>query len=69
MDILNVIYKFIMRRQVIGTIITLGVAWVIVQLFNKLISRLLISGKDDFEVKRALAYFYSGKEEEKLLLD
>ena len=52
MDILNVIYKFIMRRQVIGTIITLGAAWVIVQLFNKLISRLLISGKDDFEVKR-----------------
>ena len=52
MKIFKKILDFILKRQVIGTIITLIGAWIIILLFNKLISKLLVSGKNDFEVKR-----------------
>ena len=52
MNFLNNLVKFILKKQVIGTILTLLISNIIITIFNKLISKLLVSGKNDFEVKR-----------------
>lgn len=43
---------FVLTKKVIGTVITIIVAIIIVRIFKNLISRVLIKGKNTFEVKR-----------------
>ncbi len=52
MNFLNKIYETIMTKQIIGSIITFVIANILVTIINSLISKILITGKTQFEVKR-----------------
>ncbi len=52
MDVLNKIYNIIMTKQILGSVITLVIAVFLVSMINGIISKILITGKTQFEVKR-----------------
>ena len=52
MKILNTIIKALLTKKVLGPIITIIIARIIVLIFNKAISKILVKGKNKFEIKR-----------------
>ncbi len=52
MKYLNKIFKTILTKKVIATIITIAIAYILIKIFNKVISKILITGRDKFEIKR-----------------
>ncbi len=49
---INNILDFILTKKVLGTIITIIAAIVLVKIFTNIVSKVLIKGKTDFEIKR-----------------
>ncbi len=52
MNFLNKVYQTIMTKQIIGSVITLIFAYIIVTIINGIISKILITGKTQFEIKK-----------------
>ncbi len=52
MDFLKNILEIFLTKKVLGTIITIFSAFILVAIFNKAISKILIKGKNKFEIKK-----------------
>lgn len=52
MEVINKIIEIILTKQVLGTAIVILAAYIISGLFNKLISKILITGKTTYEIKK-----------------
>ena len=52
MDNLKKIIDVLFTKQVLGTVITIAISILLVYIFNKSISKVLVSGKKAFEIKR-----------------
>ncbi len=52
MKFLKKVYDIIMTKQIIGSIITLLIAYILTKILNSIISKILITGKTQFEIKR-----------------
>lgn len=52
MEIFNKIMDVILTKQILGTAIVILVAYILISLFNKLISKILITGKTTYEIKK-----------------
>lgn len=52
MEIFEKLVAIIVTKKVLGTILTIFIAFILIKLFNKIISSILIKGKTTFEIKR-----------------
>jgi len=52
MNILNLVYDFILRKEFWGPLITISCGFLAYQIFKKISERILLKGKDAFEIKR-----------------
>lgn len=46
------LFDFIMTKRILGSVIVLVVTMILIKIFNNIISKILITGKDQFEIKR-----------------
>ena len=52
MDFLEKTFDFIMTKQIFGTAMVILVTFVLISIFNKGIEKIMIKGKNAFEIKR-----------------
>lgn len=52
MNVFEKIFAIFMTKKILGSLIVIVVAYIIIKIFNGLISRLLVTGKNQYEIKR-----------------